>query len=160
MGANASRCQNQLDTAAAVTLKAKGLITTTTAETAISLSELNKAWWSNFEIPHGKFVVNFNVSAGLFNGDAGWDDETYVATLKVDEVVALNDDVATIDTFTILGRGSYSRVIDSKDIPNLNSTAAHDGGAAQDKFIGVTMTLAGGEPTITYACWISKSLGE
>jgi hypothetical protein len=158
MGANASRGQNQLDVAASVTLKAKGQISATAAETAISLSELNKAWWSNFEIPHGKFVVNFAISAT----DRTTGDETYAFALLVDDVIAMNNSPVTIDQFTLVPVsanvgfvGTISRVIDSKDIPNLDID--HNGG---DKFLQVSATLGGTTPVMTYACWISKSLGE
>lgn len=154
MGAIASRSPYVLDKAASVLLRSDtaAAITATTAETAISLSELNKAWWANFEIPHGKFVVAFDI----VSCDAGDSDETYVLALLVDDVVAMNNSPVTIDQWT-LPRGTtgvFTRVIDSRDIPALDPD--HNGG---DKFIQVKATLGGTTPSLKYTCWMAKSLG-
>lgn len=158
MGANASRVQALIDTASAVTLKAVGTVVATTAETAKSLSELNTAYWSNFEIPHGKFVVVFDIVAS----DRADSDETYVLSLLVDDVVAMNDSPVTIDTFTLVPPsatvgfvGVIERIISSKAIPSLDKDHSSVG-----KFIQVKATLGGTSPSLTYACWIAKSLGE
>lgn len=154
MGANASRSQYQLDKASAVTLRADdaGAITSTTAETAKSLSELNTAWWANYEIPHGKFVVAFDVKT--CDGVSG--DETYVLSLLVDDVVAMNNSPVTIDSWTLPRgvTGAFTRVIESKDIPVLDADHSSVG-----KFLQVKATLGGTTPSLNYACWIAKCLG-
>lgn len=152
MGANSSRVTSLIDTLAGVTLKASGTVTSTTAETAISLNELDLAYWHNYEIPHGKLVVAFDISACVSDDS----DETYVFSLLVDDVIAMNNSPVTVDTFTwVRGTTGYvERVINSRDIPALDSDHSSVG-----KFLQVKATLGGTTPSVTYACWLAKSLG-
>jgi hypothetical protein len=153
MAANASRVNQLLDTLAAVTLRATGLTAAvaTGTNTPISLNELRTAYWSNFEIPHGKMVVGISVSSPVGTN------ETYVINLLVDDVVAMNNSPVTIDTFTV-PRGTvgfFSRIIDCKDIPGLDPD--HDG---LGKWLQLTHTLGGTSPSLTYSAWLCRSLGE
>lgn len=155
MGVNASKVRSLVDTAAAVTLRsvADGAETATATETAISLSELDLAYWQDgSEIPHGKFVVGVNVTAM----DATTGDETYVLSLLVDDTSGLSDSPVTIASYTIprTAIGYYEFVVDSKTIPNLDSDSS-----GTDKWLAIRATLGGTTPSITYGAWISKSLG-
>lgn len=156
MGANSSRVSQLYDASTAVVLRTTAAValTTTTTLTAISLSELRAAYWQNYEIPHGKFVVAFNVVA-VKSSDS---DETYVMTIKVDDTSGMSDSPVTIDTFTIpraMAAGFITRVLDSRDIPNLDSDHSGTG-----KWITVTATLGGTNPSLQFACWLAKCLGE
>lgn len=155
MGVNASRVTQILDTLAAVTLRAVGsaAVTATGTNTAISLNELRTAWWSNYEIPHGKMVVAIVISACVAD-DA---DETYVLSLLVDDTSGLSDSPVTIDSFTVPRgtTGFFTRIIDCKDIPALDSD--HSG---LGKWIGLKHTLGGTTPSLTYGAWLARSLGE
>lgn len=155
MGANASRVNQLLDTLAAVTLRAAGsaAVTSTGTNTAISLNELRTAYWHNYEIPHGKMVVGYVISACV--SDDG--DETYTLAIKVDDTSGLSDSPVTVDIFTVVRgtTGFFTRIVDCKDIPGLDSDHSGSG-----KWIGVTHTLGGTSPSLTYSAWIARSLGE
>lgn len=155
MGANASRVNQLLDVHASVTFRAAGAvaITATATSTIISLKELRAAYWQNYEIPHGKMVIGYVISAcDLTDGD-----ETYTLALKVDDTSDLSNSPVTVDIFTVPRgtTGFFTRIIDSKDIPGLDSD--HSG---TDKWMGVVATLAGTTPSLTYSAWIARSLGE
>lgn len=154
MGVNASKARWQFDAATAVTLRSvsDGAETSTATETAISLSELDGAYWQDGnEIPHGLFVVSVNVTAR----DATTGDETYVLSLLVDDVSGMNDSPVTIASYTIPATGLYTFVVDSKTIPGLDSDTS-----GTDKWLAVRATLGGTTPSITYGAWIAKSLGH
>lgn len=154
MGVNASKARWMVDAATAVTLRnaSDGAETATATETAISLNELDGAYWQDGnEIPHGVFVVAVHVSAlDKTNGD-----ETYALSLVVDDVSAMNDTPVTIASYNVPSTGHYTFVVDSKTIPLLDSDTS-----GTDKYIAVKATLAGTTPSITYGAWIAKSLGS
>ena len=152
MGANASKVRAHMDTAAAVTLRdiTDSPRTATATETAISLSELNTAYWHNDEIPHGMFKVEVNVSAINLSTN------TYAISLQVDDTLAQSDSPVTIASYNITTTGHYVFLVDSKSIPGLDSDSS-----GTDKWIAVTTTIAGtpDSPTITYGAWISRNVG-
>lgn len=155
MAANASRVNQLLDTLAAVTLRTAGsaAVVATGTNTAISLNELRTAYWHNYEIPHGKMVIGIVISACVSDDS----DETYVLSLLVDDTSGLSDSPVTVDSFTVPRgtTGFFTRIIDSKDIPGLDSD--HSG---LGKWIGLKHTLGGTTPSLTYSAWIARSLGE
>ena len=151
MGVNASRVRSQLDKATAVVLRASGGsdLATTTTETAVSLSELNAAYWHNKEIPHGAFIVDVEVTKRVAGGT-----NSYKVALVVDDVSAMNNSPVTIAEYTIPAVGPFRFVVDSKTIPALDSDS--DGGG---KYLAVKATLAGDTyPSFNYTAHIGKSV--
>jgi hypothetical protein len=149
MGVNASKANMLYDAEASVVLRdaADGAETSTATEAAISLNELNAAYWHGNEIPHGVFEVGIHVSA-LDTANA---DETYVLALLVDDVQAMNDTPVVIAQYTITQTGFYKMLVDSKSIPGLDPDV--DGG---DKWLAIRATLGGTTPSITYGAWLGK----
>jgi len=152
MAANASKVRALMDTATAVTLRdiTDGAETATADETAISLSELNAAYWHNDEIPHGMFKVEVNVSAINLSTN------TFALALEVDDTLAMSDSPVTIASYNITATGHYVFLVDSKTIPGLDSDSS-----GTDKWIRIGLTVAGtpDSPTITYGAWISRNVG-
>lgn len=153
MGANASRSPYVFDAAAAVTLRngTDTAETATAAEVAKSINELNSAYWHDHEIPHGKFVVVFDVHTLVTGGG-----EVYNLSLLVDDVVAMNNSPVTVGgPIAVNATGQYTIVLDSAIIPQLDTDHSSVG-----KFLQAKVTITGGgSPSISYACWIAKSLG-
>ena len=145
--------QHMLDTAAAVTLKALGGvdITTTTAETGVSLNVNGTAYWSQGKVPDQTFAVNIQVNS--FDTTTG--DETYVFAIQVDSELAFGDapeaiwssgDIAATD-FT--APNNIVANIDADTITRIKSDATH---------IRIIATLGGTTPILNYAAWIAPAL--
>jgi hypothetical protein len=152
MGVNASRVKYLKDVAAAVTLRnvADGAEAPSGAsvwETAVSLGELNTAYWHGDEIPHGTFVVEVNVTAINVSTNV------YHIELRVDDVLAQNDTPVVIASMPVKATGVYHFVIDSKDIPQLDPETS-----SQGKFIAIGVTESGtpDAPSITYGAYMAK----
>lgn len=151
MGVNASKVKYILDVDAGVTLRnvADGAETATATETAVSLKELNKAYWHDNEIPHGVFAVAVHVTAlDLANSD-----ETYTLSLVVDDAPTLNDNSVVVASYPIRAPGFYTFHVDSQNIPVLDPDNSGD-----DKWLGIRATLGGTSPSITYGAWIAKNI--
>jgi hypothetical protein len=151
MGVNASKVKYLLDVDAAVTLRnvADGAETTTQTEAAVSLKELDTAYWHSNEIPHGLFAVQVVVTA-LDRVDGN---ETYTLSLLVDDTSDMSDAPSTIASYTITAAGSYTFYLDSKAIEALNPESS-----GLDKWLAIRATLGGTTPSITYGAWIAKNL--
>lgn len=152
MAVNASRVTSILDAEASVTLRnaSDGAETATATETAISLSELDDAYWHGGEIPHGIFEINVHVSA--IDNTTG--DETYVLDFIVDDVSAMNDTPRVVASINLASKqvGFYKVLVDSKSIPLFDTDTS-----GTDKWGAMRATLGGTSPSITYGAWISKS---
>lgn len=151
MAVNASKVNMQYDVDAAVILRdiADGAETSTATETAVSLSELDTAYWHGNEIPHGVFEIGVHVSALNLSTN------TYAISLLVDDASGLNDSPVTIASYNITAVGFYKFLVDSKSLPGLDSDSS-----GTDKWIGIRVTIAGvaDSPSITYGAWIGKSI--
>ena len=154
MAANASKVTQQYDAAAAALFRADGsvAITATGKTLPVNLNELRTAYWHNFEIPNGKFVVGMAIEACASGGA----DETYSVAVRVDDDSSMAAST-TIDTFTIPRgtTGFLSRIYDSKDIPILDTDHSSTG-----KWMDLNLTLGGASPSITFSAWLGKCLGE
>lgn len=153
MGANASRVKYLIDTEDAVTLRdiADGAETSTATETAVSLNELDGAYWHDgTEIPYGVIKVMINVTAT----DSANSDETYVLAILVDDASNMGDSPVTVWTQTITRgfTGVLYADIDADNIPKLDTDSS-----GTDKWIAIRATLGGTTPSITYGAWIVKS---
>jgi hypothetical protein len=150
MSVNASRVSTQFDTADAVTLRdlTDGAETATATEAAISLSELDEAYWHANEIPHGVMEIGIIVTAL----DRGTGDETYVLSLQVDDTANHADTPITVHSITVGAVGFYRLFLDSKSIPTLDSDSS-----GTDKWLAIKVTLAGTTPSITYGAWIARA---
>lgn len=154
MGVNASRVKYLIDAAAAVTLRdiADGAETPSGSsvwETAKSLNELRTAFWDNKEIPGGTFVVEINVTAVTLSTNV------YKIGLRVDDVVAQNNNPVVIQEIPIKGVGVYHMIVNSKDIPNFDSDSD---GTGKWLAIGVTESGTPATPSITYGASIVKKI--
>lgn len=153
MAVNASKVKSLHDAAAAVVLRdiADGAETSTATETAVSLNELDTAYWHGNEIPHGVFEICLQITAT----DAGNADETYVLTLQVDDTSDHSNNPVTIASYTIVRgtTGIFYWYVDSKSIPNLDTDSS-----GTDKWIAVKATLGGTSPSITYGATITKKV--
>lgn len=151
MAVNASKVNMAYDKDASVLLRnvADGAETSTATETAVSLKELDTAYWHANEIPHGVFEVGVHVTALNLSTN------TYAISLLVDDASGLNDSPVTIASYNITATGFYKFLVDSKSIPGLDSDSS-----GSDKWIGVKVTIAGtpDSPSITYGAWIGKSI--
>lgn len=152
MGVNASRVKYLKDVAAAVTLRdvadgAEAPSGSSVWETAVSLNELNTAYWHNYEIPNGVFVVEVEVTA--INASTN----VYTLSLRVDDVLAQNNSPVTIASMVVSATGVYHFYIDSKDIPQLDTDHSSAG-----KFIAIGVTESGtpSSPSITYGAYMAK----
>lgn len=154
MAVKASRVKALYDIDAQVLLRdvADGAETATATETAVSLNELDSAYWHDGEIPHGVFMVVVNVTAS----DATTGDETYTLSLLVDDVAAMNDSPVTIASQAVAAgfSGVLYFYVDSANIPALDTDTS-----GTDKWLAVKATLAGTTPSITYGAWIAKTVG-
>ena len=151
MTVTASRVRALIDTDASVTLRnvADGAETATATETAISLNELDNAFWDDGnQIPYGTFTVAVHVTA-LDKTDGN---ETYVLSLLVDDTSNLSDSPVTIASMTIVSTGYYTFVVDSKNIPLLDPDTS-----GTDKWLAIGATLGGTTPSITYGAWLAKA---
>lgn len=150
----ASRVNAMLDAAAIVTLRnlADGTETATAIETAVSLNELDTAYWHNGEIPHGIFEVNVHVTT--LDNTTG--DETYVLDIIVDDVSTMNDNPRVVASLPLATKqvGFYKLLVHSKNIPLLDTDTS-----GSDKFIAIRATLGGTTPIIAYGAWIGRSYG-
>lgn len=152
MGITSSRVNEIIDLDDAVTLRdaTDGAETATATETAVSLQELDSAYWHNGEIPHGVFKVVFHVTAV----DRTTGDETYTLSLVVDDTADMSDTPATVAALAITAAGVYTMFVDSKNIPQVNADSS-----GADKWIAAKATLAGTTPSITYGAWIARTRG-
>lgn len=152
MGVKASKVRGLVDTDAGVTLRnvADGAETATATETAISLKELDTAYWHDNEIPHGTFEVFVNVTAL----DLAQADETYTISLVVDDTANLSDTPEVILSFAVKRVGVYRVLVDSKSIALQDPETS-----GADKWLAIRATLAGTSPSITYGAWIAKNFG-
>lgn len=153
MGVNASRVKYIMDTDSAVLLRniSDGAETSTATETAVSLNELDTAYWDNNEIPYGIVAVEVFITAC----DRTTGDETYVLTLQVDDTSGMSDTPVTVATLTLLNTytGVYHLYFDSKNIPGVDTDSS-----GTDKWLAIKATLGGTTPSITYGAWIAKSI--
>jgi len=145
----ASKISAVFDAAAAVTLRAvtDGAETATATETAISLNELDGAYWHNGEIPNGAFEVWLNVTALNLSTN------TYVFSLLADDVSTVNDTPTTVISQAITAVGVYKFLVDSKTLAALDTESS-----GTDKWLAAKMTIAGtpDSPSITYGAWLGK----
>lgn len=151
MGVNQSRVRNLYDADASVLLRnvADGAETATATETAVSLNELDAAYWQDGnEIPYGVFTVGVNVTAL----DLTDTNETYTLDLIVDDTSNMSDTPRVVASLTIRAVGYYTLVVDSKNIPLLDSDTS-----GTDKWLAIRATLGGDTPSITYGAWLAKS---
>ena len=154
MAANASRVKFLVDFDDSVTLRdpTDGTETATAAEAAISLNELDTAYWHDGnEIPYGVLKVLINVTST----DATTGDETYVLSIRVDDVAAQNDSPVTVWSQTI-ARGFTGVIMADIDVDNIPRLDTDTTGT--DKFIAIVATLGGTTPIIGYGAWIVKSV--
>lgn len=151
MAVNASKNRFLYDVDASILLRDidDGAETATATETAVSLDELDTAYWHNNEIPHGVFAVVVNVSAINLSTN------TYALSLVVDDTSDLSDSPVTIATYNITTTGVYVFFVDSKTIPGLDSDSS-----GTDKWLAARVTVAGtpSSPSITYGAFIAKSV--
>ena len=153
MGANASRMQRQVDKSALSVLRASGGadITGDAVQLVVSLNEL-RAYWQNYEIPHGKFVIPVNVT----KADAGGTNAYSIAVL-VDDAVGMNDSPVTVLTLPITpgALGNYEIVVDSKSIPQLDTD--HSG---TDKWLALKALVSGnGTPKLNFSASLGPNIG-
>lgn len=151
MGVNNSRVRKLIDTASAVTLRnvTDGAETSTATETAVSLNELDTAYWHDgTDIPYGNIVVGIHVTAC----DAGSTDETYVLTIQVDDTSDHSNSPVTVWTQTLTRgfTGYIEAVIPAKNIPLMDTDSS-----GTDKWIAIKATLGGTTPSITYGAWMA-----
>ncbi len=152
MGVNASRVKHITDTDASAVLKALGTVTSTTTETAISLGELDEAYWMDGkEVPFGIIQVGIVVTAC----DAANADETYTLSLLVDDTSGLSDTPITVWSQAITRgfTGVLYATVDSDNIPLLDTDSS-----GTDKWLAVRATLGGTTPSLTYSAHIVKSI--
>lgn len=154
MGVNASKVKYTKDAAEAVVLRniADGAETSTATETAVSLNELDGAYWHDGnEIPYGVIAVQFLVTAC----DSANSDETYVLTIQVDDTSDHSNNPVTVWTQTLTRgfTGAFTAHIDARNIPLMDTDSS-----GTDKWIAVKATLGGTTPSITYGAVMSKSL--
>lgn len=151
MGVNASKVKYLLDVDAGVTLRnaADGAEVATATEAAVSLKELDSAYWHSNEIPHGVFAVAVHVSDIDIAGT-----NSYVLALLVDDTSDLSDSAVKVAEYVITSAGFYVFYVDSKTIPKLDPDSS-----GTDKWLGIRATLAGDStPSITYGAWIAKNI--
>jgi hypothetical protein len=152
MGVNQSRVRAIYDADAAVLLRdvADGAETSTATETAVSLNELDTAFWQDGnEIPYGLIEVGVHITAI----DRTTGDETYTFDLIVDDTSNMSDTPKVVASLTgITTAGFYTMYVDSKNIPLIDSDTS-----GTDKWIAIKATLGGTTPSVTYGAWMSKS---
>lgn len=153
MGVNASRMKYMFDGDASVTLRnvSDGAESATATETAISLNELDTAYWHDgTDIPYSYLVVVINITAI----DATTGDETYVLTIQVDDTLAQSDTPVTVWTQTIARTftGVIEAVIPAHNIPKMDTDSS-----GTDKWMAIKATLGGTTPSLTYGAWIAKN---
>lgn len=150
MTVNPTRARALYDADSSVTLRSStSAITSTTTDTAISLNELDTAYWHDGnEIPYGLIEVAVAVTAI----DVSSGDETYTIELLVDDTSNMSDTPRVVSTRAIRSTGFYTMYIESKDIPLLDSDTS-----GTDKWMAIRATLAGTTPSLTYTAWLSKS---
>lgn len=153
MGVNASKVKYQLDVDPSVTLRnaADGAETATATEAAISLKQLDTAYWHGKEIPNGNMVVVINVTAL----DKTTGDETYQLSLLVDDTANLSDNPVAVASIPVNAIGTYNVIVDSKSIPVLDPDAS-----GTDKWMAIRATLGGTTPSISYGAWLAKSIRD
>jgi hypothetical protein len=154
MGVNASRTKFMIDEDAGVLLRDidDGAETSTATETAVSLNELDGAYWMDGkEIPHGIIAVQINVTAC----DDTDGTETYTLSLQVDDAAAMNDSPVTVWSQAVQRgfTGVLYAYVDSKNIPALDTDSS-----GTDKWIAIKATLGGDTPSITYGAVMAKSI--
>lgn len=147
-----SKVRRTWDYASAVTLRnlSDGAEVATATEAAISLSELDTAYWHGNEIPHGKMVIGVHVTALNLSTN------TYTFAVLVDDVAAMNDTPVVVYQQVLTAPGYYEFVVDSADIPNYDTDSS-----GTDKWMAMRCTIAGtpDSPSVTYGAAILKSLG-
>jgi hypothetical protein len=155
MGANASRVKALFDVADAVTLRdiTDGAETATATELGVSLNELDAAYWQGGEQPNGILRVVFNITEAATDG-AGTA-ETYVLSLLVDDVAAMNDTPTTVWSQAIATgfTGVLYAYVDARNIQVLDTESS-----GSDKFIASRITITGDDPSFTYGAWLDKSI--
>lgn len=152
MGVNASRVQSTPDYDAGMVLREgdESALAATTIGTPVSLKELRNAIWDNYEIPHGKFQVEVEVTSLDVAGT-----NAYSIDLVVDDVVGMNDTPVQVASVPVTATGVYRMVVDSKSIPVLDPD--HSG---TDKWLASRATMSGNStPEIQYRARITKFLG-
>lgn len=150
MTVNPGRVTALYDAEASATLRSStSAITSTTTDTAISLNELDTAFWHDGnEIPYGLMEISIAVTAlDLTTGD-----ETYTIEVLVDDTSDMSNTPRTVATLAVRAVGFYKVFVDSKNIPLLDSDTS-----GADKWMAIKATLAGTTPSLTYNAWLSKS---
>ena len=157
MTVNSSRSKFLVDTAAQVLLRnvADGAETSTATETAVSLNELDTAWWhTGNDVPGGVVEVNIHVTAA----DITTADETYTFDLVVDDTSGLSDTPRVISSLPFAaGRlvpGTYRMYFAADQIKALDPDTS-----GTDKWLAIRATLGGTSPSVTYGAYISYCLG-
>lgn len=156
MGVMASRTKYLNDTASAVVLRniadgAEAPSGSSVYETAISLNELRAAYWDNYEIPGGVIAVQINVTAVTLSTNV------YTITLRVDDVVAMNNNPVVVATLAVSAVGTYELYVDADKIGLIDSDHSGLGKWLQ---VGVTESGTPASPSITYGAVIVKDLGK
>lgn len=153
MPVNPSRVKSLIDVADTVLLRniADGAETSTATETAVSLNELDSAYWHGGDIPYGILQVVINVTAN----DSTTGDETCTLALFVDDTSGLSDTPVAVwsQALTIGFTGTLYAYVDARNIPALNADTS-----GTDKWMGIRATLAGTTPSITYGAYLVKSI--
>jgi len=158
MGVNASAVKYGFDTDASVELRdiTDGAEThatgATVTEAAISLNELDAAYWHDNEIPYGVLAIAVNVSAA--SDTIG--DEVYALELIVDDVVTVDDTPTVVATMAVPRgvTGIYYMYVDARTIELVDQETS-----GTDKWMAIRTTFSGAtNPSITYGAWIAKSL--
>lgn len=151
MGINPTKVSAMFDAAADVLLRngSDGAETATATETAVSLHELDTAYWHDGEIPYGVFEVAVSVSA--IDNTTG--DETYTIDIVVDDTSNMSDTPRVVASLPLVTKqtGFYRMFVDSKNIPKLDTDTS-----GTDKWLAIKATLGGTTPSITYSAWMSR----
>lgn len=152
MGVNSTRVQSAPDYDAAVVLRAgtEAALVATTIGTPVDLKQLDQAYWDGEEIPHGKFVIEIEVTALTIAGT-----NAYSIDAMVDDVVGMNDTPVQVNSIPVAALGVYRMVVDSKMIEKVDPD-----NTGTSKWLATRATMAGNSvPSIQYRARITKCIG-
>ena len=150
MTVNAGRVRALYDADASVVLRSStSNITATATDTAVSLNELDTAYWHDGNaIPYGDIEIAVNVASV----DRTTGDETYVIEVIVDDTSDMSDTPSVVATLSVRAAGFYTLCVDSKNIPLLDPDTT-----GADKWMAIRATLSGNTPILNYQAWMYKS---
>lgn len=132
-----------------------GAETSTATETAVSLNELDGAYWDDGkDIPGGLVIVHLHITAA----DKTTGDEAYTFDLMVDDTSDLSNTPRSVATLTFaagqISTGVYRMAFFSDQIQFIDTDSS-----GTDKWIAIKATLAGTTPSVTYGAWIGENRG-